>query len=413
LGAETDWFLSHYRPEPGMVEATRTVAALGAAGVFVLEGPRAARSLAVLRRLPPAPPDTLVRAIALVLLAAPDIKRSGVAALQEMCDSPEPLLAGVANGTATYLWEQLGDAEAALSAARRMCSVFDSPETRWMRFMSHSRVGELCVQLERGAEAREHLLVVLGEMEAAGDQPDLLDLQWGMVLVNLQIGDVEEAERWADRAGAHPDTGTVYGGMRAEILLVKGEVDAGLRLWRQTVERLRNPDGEVLGIDALGLEPWTCENEAAAVVAHAQDGRLDLVEDVVRELPRQVHALLDDTRAKPLYLADHLPICGALLLALAMADLERGSRTGDPSAIRSGVRMIAMAERFRYHRRFQPTMSSSRARRAAEHADRPAYADAVSAYAGLGRDELRAAALALLDERGQGDVPAQLEGSRL
>jgi hypothetical protein len=134
---------------------------------------------------------------------------------------------------------------------------------------------------------------------------------------------------------------------------------------------------------------------------------------VVRELPRQVHALLDDTRAKPLYLADHLPICGALLLALAMADLERGSRTGDPSAIRSGVRMIAMAERFRYHRRFQPTMSSTRARRAAEHADRPAYADAVSAYAGLGRDELRAAALALLDERGQGDIPAQLEGSRL
>ena len=51
---------------------------------------------------------------------------------------------------------------------------------------------------------------------------------------------------------------------------MKGEVDAGLRLWRQTVERLRNPDGEALGIDALGLEPWTCENQAAAVVAHAQ-----------------------------------------------------------------------------------------------------------------------------------------------
>jgi len=63
------------------------------------------------------------------------------------------------------------------------------------------------------------------------------------------------------------------------------------------------------------------------------------------------------------------------------------------------VRMIALAERFRFPRNFQPTMSAARAREAAEHADRSAYADAVSAYADLGRQGLRAAAQTALAAR--------------
>ena len=62
--------------------------------------------------------------------------------------------------------------------------------------------------------------------------------------------------------------------------------------------------------------------------------------------------------------------------------------------------MVALAERFRFLRNFQPTMSAARARQAAEQADRPAYEDAVSSYAGLGHEELRAAALVALRERG-------------
>ena len=58
-----------------------------------------------------------------------------------------------------------------------------------------------------------------------------------------------------------------------------------------------------------------------------------------------------------------------------------------------------MAERFRYLRQFQPTMSVARARHAAEQADRSAYADAVSSYADLAGDELRGAAMVALRER--------------
>jgi len=63
--------------------------------------------------------------------------------------------------------------------------------------------------------------------------------------------------------------------------------------------------------------------------------------------------------------------------------------------------MIALAERFRFLRGFQPTMSSARARQAAEQADRSAYDDAVSSYADLDREDLRAAALTALRAREQ------------
>jgi hypothetical protein len=103
----------------------------------------------------------------------------------------------------------------------------------------------------------------------------------------------------------------------------------------------------------------------------------------------------------PAYLVE-FPVCGAVLLAVAMADLDRAARAGDERLTRSGAAMIALAERFRFLRSFQPTLSADRARHAAERASRPAYDDAVSSYADLGSEELRAAALAALRAREPG-----------
>ena len=135
------------------------------------------------------------------------------------------------------------------------------------------------------------------------------------------------------------------------------------------------------------------------MVAHAQHGGLDLVEEMTAELPHRLSTMLTNPVANPPPYVMELPICGGLLLALAMADLDRGARAGDERATRSGARMVALAERFGFLRNFQPTMSAARARHAAEQADRSAYDDAVSSYADLGREDLRAAALAALRAR--------------
>jgi hypothetical protein len=227
--------------------------------------------------------------------------------------------------------------------------------------------------------------------------------RWALVLANLQQGAIDEAERWVQMAAvnqADEATGvlTFSLGARAEISLARGEVETGLYLWRRAVDGLKNVDAPMSSIDP-GLDPWALELQAVAVTAHAHHARTDLVEEITAELPVRLTTMLTNPLVQPpAYLMD-LAVCGTLLLALAMVELDRGVRTGDERASRSGARMIALAERFRFLRGFQPTMSSARARHAAGQADRSAYDDAVTSYADLGRDELRAAALAALRER--------------
>lgn len=398
LVQDTAWVLSHFRPEPALVEVTRTALTLCTTYVFLIEGPRAVRSLVALRRLPPAPSDTLIRAIAAVLGAAP----INDAALHDLRDSDEPLVVGAANGVSTYLLENQGDVEGALDAAEAMLDAFEDQCVPWFWALAHARVSELCLQLERGAEARDHLRAALPVVDRLGAAADVAGFRWWLVLANLQFGAVDEAERWLEQAvpsWADSDVVTLtYGlGARAEILLARGEVDAGLALWRQAVDRLQRTDESVAGSDLAGVEVWAREAQAVTVVAHAHQGRLDLVDGVVEGLPHKLSAMLANPIDTPFLVES--PVQGALLLALAMVDLAHGERSGDAHAMRSGARMVALAERLRFLRGFQPTMSSAHARRAAEQADRPAYDEAVASYAGLDRDELRAAALTALRER--------------
>jgi tetratricopeptide (TPR) repeat protein len=400
LVEETARVLSHFRPGPDLVEVTRTTLTLCTAFTFVVQGPRAVRSLVALRRLPPAPPTTLTRAIATVL-GAIAARRP---ALHELCDSQEPGVAAAANGIASYLWENESDQDGALKAAERMLEALENQRVPWLWALAHCRIAELCLQVEQGAEAQRHLRAALPVLDRIGALSDVVGIRWWMVLASLQLGAVDEAEHWLEETAPHradePVGALTYGlGVRAEILLARGEVEAGLRLWRRAVDLLRNAEGPIFGIDVdPDREPWALEAMAVAVVAHAQHGRVDLVEKVAGELPHRLSRMLTSSAAKPPHLVG-FPVAGALLLALAMVDVERGERAGDQRAARSGARMIALAERFRFVRGFQPTMSSARARHAAEQADRPAYDDAVSSYAGLGPDELRAAALAALRAR--------------
>jgi hypothetical protein len=402
--SETAWVLSHFRPEPDLVDTTRASSTLSLASAYMLVGSGAVRPLATLRRLPPARPDTVLRAAAVVLRAAREIQADpGV--LAAMCNSDEPLLAGIANGIASYVLERENDLDGAQAAAECMVEAFDVHEFPWMRVMSHTRAGELCLQVEQGAEAERHLRAAHSLQEDLGAPLDVVGIRWAMVLASLQQGSVAEAERWLgpameNRADQDPGTVTFGTGAQAEIALARGDVEAGLQLWRQAVEGLKDvehpaPDGDP------GLEPWALEVRAVAVTAHARHGRHELVEELSAELSHSLSRMLTDPVVKPpAYLMD-LAVSGALLLALATTDLDRGARSGDTSVTVSGVRLTALAERFRFLRTFHPTMASAPARRAAEQADRSAYEQAVATYADLDRDGLRAAALALLRERDQ------------
>ena len=161
LTEETAGLLSGFRPEPDLVEVTQTAAALCTTYAFMVQGLGAARLLATLRRLCPASPTTLIRATAIVLSGAPEVFAADRLALRVLCDSGEPLLAGVANYAASYVWEHERDTGGALKAARRMLEAFENGGTPVMLVGAHCRIGELCLQAGQGEEARVHLRAAL------------------------------------------------------------------------------------------------------------------------------------------------------------------------------------------------------------------------------------------------------------
>jgi len=363
--------LSRVRPEGDrdLVEAVRTAAVWCAVSAYLTRGPQPLRALVTLRRLPPPDPSTMVGAVQ-VALAAPD-----VAALTALCESEWPMVASAANFAHSHLVESTNDLVGALKSARRMLARIEDDGGLWMRALAHARIGELCLQADPGREAYLHLTAALSIMEELGAWPSAARARWAIVLANLQRGAFEEAEQGLDRLAGGTTLEEAWRPMfdtcaRAEILLGRGDIDGGLSLWRRAADAVRGAD------DAR----WARDVSAVAVIAHARHGRLDLVPDHAGALPAALAALL------PTASAAEFPSCGTLLLATALSTADAAGK----------ARMIALADRFGLRLDFQPTMSPAWAREVAAEADPRAYAGAVSAYAGMGPEELRGVALTYL-----------------
>jgi predicted ATPase/DNA-binding SARP family transcriptional activator len=409
LAGDTIRILPGFRPETTLVEATRTSLVLGAVSGYLLSGPGPARFLVGLRRLPPAPPDTFARAVHAVLNVLHGPPEADLAALQALSESGQPLVAGSASYVTSYAWEEAGDTRRALVAARRSLVAFEHRDSGWLSAAAHARIGELCLQLDdadSGEEALHHLTAALSVLEAFGSWSSANRVREGIVMANVQRGAYDEAERELKLTTPRPkdepwEMPMFDTAVHAEIALGRGDVDTGLQLWREAATALWDPRGEEPGDDLLRLDTWALQIQAAAVAAHAYQGRLGLVAEIAAALPDVLLALTADPGPPSGTLAASydLAVCASLLLALALADIERGQRLADAGAVRSGARMIALAERFGLKNGLQPTMSAARARRAAQDADGPAYDDAVSSYAGLDTGGLRAAAGAALRER--------------
>jgi hypothetical protein len=411
LAGDTARILPRFRPEPALVEVTRSSLVLGAVSGFLLGGPSPARFLVGLRRLPPAPPDTFARAAQAVLNALHGPPEADLAALDALGETDQPLLAGIASQVASYVRAEGEDLDGALAAARRSLAAFERHGSAWLRAAAHARIGQLCLQsgaAGSGDEALHHLSAALSVIEAFGAWASANRLRGAIVGANLQRGAFDEAEselklttpHGADELSDMPMFDTV---MRAEIALGRGDIDTGLQLWRTAAAALRDTQRPGSGGALSRLEPWALEVQATTVVAHAHHGQLGLVAEITGALPAALSALTADPGPPPGTLAASysLAVCGSVLLALAMTDIDRSQRAADAGLARSGARMIALAERFGLKNGLQPTMFAVRARRAAQDADGPAYADAVSSYAGLDAEALRAAARAALRERAQ------------
>ncbi|WP_086819673.1 BTAD domain-containing putative transcriptional regulator [Allokutzneria sp. NRRL B-24872] len=386
---EVDDVLVRFDPGPELAEVTRAIAVLSAVTTFMVLGPHAVRSLLVLRRLPPPSPRTVSGALSIVL-STQDLKE-----LETLCESPWPLVAGFASAVVGYLWENRGDLDRALAVSERMLECLQDKGSPLLLSTAHGRLSELYLYLGRSDAARDHSRAAVRELAEFGAF-NLTQMRLGVVLADLQAGDIDAAERGIEeivpeRLAEAVGLITFEMAARAEIQLARGEIDAGLRQWRLVAERVLGGDDPGVGTAELGINPWVVEVHGVAVVAHAQHGQIELVADIVGGMPGVLTALLTKRPLRaPSVLMDHV-LYGTLLAALGMADFARGND--------AGVRLIALAERFRFQRGFQPTMSAAAIREAAENANRPAYAEAVAEYAGRSLVELRTDALAVVRAR--------------
>ena len=323
---------------------------------------RARAPLVALRRLPPAPPDTADPggrdgAGAPMLASRPT-------ALRRLCDSDEPLLAGDrqrASPATSGSTERDLDARCRRPGGCSTCS--PTGAAPWLR-RSGPLPGRRAVPAD-GRAARPRAAPARGAAGArAARRPGRTRRRAaaGLVLANLQLGDADEAERWLRRRDGAGQPGGERGADRRRStspcgprsLLARGDVDAGLRLWRR-----RRSTGWPRPARRRRRRPaWTrgpLEVQAAAVVAHARTAGSTSSPEPLDALPDRDAVRRSLVKPSPSLI--ELPVCGTLLLALGLADLDRGRD-------RPGCRMIALAERFRFLRNFQPTMSGGgRARR--------------------------------------------------
>jgi hypothetical protein len=126
---------------------------------------------------------------------------------------------------------------------------------------------------------------------------------------------------------------------RAELALVRGQAEEGLRLYRSAVDELHEIRFPGM-TDNTGLEPWGLFGESAALTAYARYGTGDQGVDLFETLRRKVGRVVDGTRPHMDY-----PVAGVVLYGLGAWGLLR-----DVLPVEDAVRLLVLADQFGYAR---------------------------------------------------------------
>ena len=248
-----------------------------------------------------------------------------------------------------------------------------------------------------GEEALRHLR--RGAVDARGARRLVRTrsgVRWALVLANLQRGAVDEAEHWLELAmpGPGDGRGDAWSFVRSRrrgrrSLLARGLTEAGLRLWRQAVERLRGGRPRSDADDpSWSRGSWRSSRPRRGRPRPARPARPGRGARR-RAAGPAAEASLTPPPSRRARRPRELP-------GLRLAPARPGHGGPRPRARRARrVRMIALAERFGCARIPADHVRRPAPGRRAEQADRPAYADAVSSYAGLDRRAASCGAAAL------------------
>ncbi|HEY3869710.1 MAG TPA: BTAD domain-containing putative transcriptional regulator [Actinocrinis sp.] len=382
--------LRDWTPPPGLADTARAAVAVTLNNSLMISGGHSAPLLALLRRLGPATgsSDARLSALIRVLLTLDQAVDVFPARLAELADDPDRHTAALAGLWLSHQRENEGDPVGALDAARQALAFTADDADPWSKAMARTLLAELAMQLGDSTAAVAHAMVALPVMRRLGASDDETQLRALLVFCAIGGGRLAEAQEELDRIESIDVSATPFGAAafryicRAELLLASGDLEAGLRLYRECASRLR--EAELPGLMRTGTEPWSVFGDALALSAHAWYA-----------------AGADEAHARTLYSVCHAgalkvlapgnenldyPAAGLLLFALGAWSLLRQAA---PPA--DALRLLALADRFAYNRMI-PTMLWERIAPAADKALPGRLSELQAEYAGRRPPDLLAEA---------------------
>jgi len=351
--------LGDWQPPPGLAEPTRAAVAITLNNTLMTGGGSAGPLFTLLRRLGPGEGgNPWVAALVRALLATdPADPEGSLERFERLTADPDRHLAVAASQWLSHERENSGDPAGAFAAAQRALALARDEDGPWARAMAHSQLAELAMHLGDHVAAVGHARAGLPVMRRLGAGDDEIQLQAVLVLCAIAEGRLADAADELDRV-EQIDEGTVtFGGLafrgicRAELLLAAGDFGAGLAVYRECADRMR--EIEFPGIARTGVEPWALFGDSMALTAHAYyaagsgdeaHGRalFDLCRDGAVKVLGHEHPHLD------------YPASGLLLFGLGTWALLRQAGPAEDA-----VRLLALAHRFAYSRA-NPTMKWER-----------------------------------------------------
>jgi predicted ATPase/DNA-binding SARP family transcriptional activator len=345
-----------WTPPPEVLDATRIalVVTLNNAMIGAQESAEQIREL--LRRIGPGD-DPRVGAMATVLTEfSPSTPDHFAAQLEAFTGADDRHLVAIASQWRSHVLENAGDPAGAVVAAERALALVDHDDGPWSAAILHTQIGQLEMQLGRYESGVRHARAALPVLERLGAWDDAMQLRSMISLAAVMAGDLAEAEAEMQRMTHVGDLDQIFGGRvvmelsGAELAIARGDLEAGLALYRDAVQRVR--DLELPGMSRTGLEPWVLFGDATALAVHAYHGGADDVEyaeGLFAACVDRVQAVLD-----PAFDYLDFPVAGVALFGMGAWGLLRERLPVDDA-----VRLLVYAERFAYNRSV-PTMAWER-----------------------------------------------------
>ncbi len=340
-----------WRPPPALENITRAALSIVLSNAMIAGGRQTAPLRGLLERLgPETGGDARLAGMVRVVLAF-DQSDPGTfrAAIEPLAQDPDRSTALAASQWLCYALENAGDPHAAIAVAQRALALIHADDGPWYEGVIRNQLAELSMHVGDRSAAAAHAHAALPIMARLGARDDELQLRSLLAMCAVADGRTQDADAELTEIGRLAEGGTgLFGGIalweigRAELLLERGEREAGLALHRACVERMR--DLGFPGIPRTGLEPWVLFSEATALAAHAHHARTDA--DLA--CGKMLFTATRD-HAVAWLIADNVhldfPVAGLLVFGLgAWAHLRDGA------PVQEAARLLILAERFAYNR---------------------------------------------------------------